>query len=78
MEEKKPSPAFPQPPTNRVRSFQAALNDLGLEEKTVREGREASLQRAKAEAQKPSEISEFPNHQISSSQLLARKLPSWR
>ena len=40
--------------TNRVRSFQAALKVLGLEEKAVREGLEASLQRAKAEAQKPS------------------------
>ena len=41
-------------PTNRMRSFQAALKILGPEEKAVREGLDASLQRAIAEAQKPS------------------------
>ena len=37
-----------------MRSFQAALKVLGPEEKAVREGLEASLKRAKAEAQMPS------------------------
>ena len=50
--------------TNRVRTFQAALKVLGPDEQVMREGLEASLQRAKAEVQKPStqqRISQTPD-----------------
>ena len=50
-----PSRAVQRPRT--VRSFQAALKVLGPEEKAVREGLKASLQRAIAEAQKPRSFS---------------------
>ena len=63
--------------TSRVRSLEAALKVLGPEEHVVREGLEASLQRAKAEAQKPSgqqRISQTPESLVAAAREKVCKL----